>query len=277
VQYQKISARNLKGNLNYKDNVVNLKNIIFDIAQGSIIANGKYDLKSTNLNLEAKMEDCDSNILTQEFLNLPNQIFGKINGKVILSGKNLHTYAGINSIKSNIDFSIDNGKMPKLGSLEYLLRAGNLFKNGLLGLSLNNLIEALTPYKTGEFEKISGNLSINNGEIETLNIFSKGKNLSLFLDGNYSILENFADIKIYGKLSQNITNALGAIGNASINQLFETIAQVKRNKNEKDEKLQKALDKIPPIENETTTPRYFKARVLGDINKDNYIKNFDWI
>ena len=276
VQYDKITAHNLSGNLNYKDGVVDIKNMLLDIADGSINANGKYDIKSTKLNLNAKMENCDSNILAKDFLKLPNQIFGKMDGSLTLSGKNLHTYEGINSIKSKIDFAIDNGKMPKLGSLEYLLRAGNLFKNGLLGLSLNNLIEALTPYKTGEFEKISGNLSIANGEIETLNIFSKGKNLSLFLDGNYSILENFADIQIYGKLSQNISNALGAIGNASINQLVETLTQVKRNKNEKNTQLQQSLDKIPLIENETN-PRYFKARVLGDINKDNYIKNFNWI
>ena len=277
VQYQNIVAQNLKGNLNYKNEVLNLKNIMFNIAQGSIVANGKYDVKSTDLKLEAVMDDCDSNILTKDFLKLPNQIFGKMDGKISLSGKKLHTFEGVNSIKSDINFSIDNGKMPKLGSLEYLLRAGNLFKNGLLGLSLNNLIEVLTPYKTGEFEKISGNLTVNNGEIEKLNILSKGKNLSLFLDGNYSLLENFADIQIYGKLSQNITNALGAIGNASINQLVETITQVKRNKNDKDVKLQQALDKIPSIENETTIPRYFRARVLGDINKDNYIKNFSWI
>ena len=48
-----------------------------------------------------------------------------------------------------------------------------------------------------------------------------------FADGH------FADIKIYGKLSQNISNALGALGNASINQFVDTISQQKRNKNEK--------------------------------------------
>lgn len=277
VQYDKISAQNIKGNLNYKNNIVNIKNMMLDIAQGVISANGNYDIKTTKLKLEAQMSNCDSNILTKDFLKLPNQIFGKIDGTISLSGKKLHTYDGINSIKSNIDFSIDNGKMPKLGSLEYLLRAGNLFKNGIMGLSLNNLIEVLTPYKTGEFEKISGKLSIANGEIETLNIFSKGKNLSLFLDGNYSILENFADIKIYGKLSQNISNALGAVGNASINQLVEALTQAKRNKNEKNTELQNNLDKIPPIESQSSEPRYFKARVLGDINKENYIKSFNWI
>lgn len=276
VQYDRIIAQNLTGNLNYKNGIVDIKDIFLNLADGSITANGKYNIKSTNLNLNAQMLDCDSNILTNTFLKLPNQIFGKINGNLTLSGKNLHTYEGINSIKSSIDFEIENGKMPKLGSLEYLLRAGNLFKNGLLGLSLNNLIEVLTPYKTGEFEKISGSLSINNGEIEKLSIFSKGKNLSLFLNGNYSILENFADIQIYGKLSQKITNALGALGNASINQLVETLTN-RRSKNEKEKELQKNLDKIPAIENESTSPRYFKARVLGDINKDNYIKNFNWL
>ena len=227
--------------------------------------------------MSAKMAKCDSNILTKEFLGLPNQIFGKMDGTLVLSGKNLNTPQGIKNIKSEINFSIDNGKMPKLGSLEYLLRAGNLFKNGILGLSLNNIIEVLTPYKTGEFEKISGSLSIKDGEVEKLNILSQGKNLSLFLEGNYSILEKFAYIEIYGKLSQNISSALGALGNASINQFIATLTQVKRDKNLQDEKLQEKLYKIPPIEIENPQPRYFKAKVLGDINKDNYIKSFNWI
>ena len=40
---------------------------------------------------------------------------------------------------------------------------------------------------------------------------------------------------------------------------------------------QEMLDKIPSIENEETIPRYFSAKVQGDINKDNYIKEFSWM
>lgn len=277
ANYNKITINNLKGNLNYKNGLINLSDVIFDIAQGKINAYGKYDLNSTKLKLSAKMEDCDSNILSRDFLGLQNQIYGKMNGNIELSTKALNTMQAIQNIESKIDFSINNGKMPKLGSLEYLLRAGNLFKNGLLGLSLNNIIEVLTPYKTGEFEKITGNLSISKGEIDRLNILSKGKNLSLLLEGNYSILESFADIKIYGKLSQNISNALGALGNASISQFVDIITQVKRNKYENNSELQEKLDKIPSIEIEDPKPRYFKVKVLGDINKDNYIKSFNWL
>ncbi len=277
VQYNQINAQNLKGNLSYKNSIFNLEKISLNLAQGLIEAKGTYDLKTTKLNLSANMKDCDSNILSKDFLLLSDQIFGKMNGSIALSAKNLNTPQGIRNIKSDINFSINNGKMPKLGSLEYLLRAGNVLKNGIMGLSLNNIIEVLTPYKTGEFEKISGKLSINNAEIENLNIATQGKNLSLFLDGNYSILENFADIEIYGKLSQNVSNALGALGNASINQFVDSLTQNKKNKNEKYAKIQEKLDKIPPIEIDNNKPRFFQAKVLGDINKDNYIKNFNWL
>jgi len=277
VLYDKISSHNLKGNLSYNNGSIKLTNLISDIAQGKISAFGEYNLNTTKLALSAQVKDCDSNELSNNFLGLQNQIFGKMNGDIVLEAKELNTPQGIQNIKSKINFSIDNGKMPKLGSMEYLLRAGNLFKNGLLGLSLNNLLEVLTPYKTGEFEKISGNLAISNAEIDNLNILSQGKNLSLFLEGNYSILDNFADIKIYGKLSQNISNALGALGNASISQFVDVVTQVKRNKNEKDTELQEKLNVIPSIDVENPKPRYFKAKVLGDINKDNYIKSFNWI
>ena len=274
VVYGKINAQNLKGDFNYYDNEFHLKNIVLDIANGSISAKGRYGMNTSKIALRADMNGCDANTLAKQFLNLENQIFGKMNGSIVLSAKNINTPDNIKNVKSEVEFSINKGKMPKLGSLEYLLRAGNLFKNGLLGFSLNNLIEVLTPYKTGEFEHINGQLSINSGEIKNLQIYSQGKNLSMYLDGYYSILENYADIRIYGKLSQNISNALGKVGNVSINQLIGNLSGGK-DKNRSAETIEK-LRKIPSIEIENPEPRYFRAKVQGDINKDNYIKSFNW-
>ena len=274
VIYGKINAQNLKGNFNYNDNEFHLKNIILDIANGTIAAKGRYGMNSSKLALSANMIGCDANTLAKQFLNLENQIYGKMNGSAVLTAKNIKTPDNIKNVKSEVEFSINKGKMPKLGSLEYLLRAGNLFKNGLLGFSLNNLIEVLTPYKTGEFETIKGQLSVDNGEIKKLEIFSQGKNLSLYLDGNYNILENYANIDIYGKLSQNISNALGKVGNASINQLISGLTGNKDKKRSL-ETIEKQ-NKIPSIEIENPEPRYFRAKVMGDINKDNYIKSFNW-
>ncbi len=281
VNYDKITAKNLKGNFDYKNNLFNLKDIIFEIAKGQIIAKGTYSINSTKLNLNAAMENCEANLLTKDFLKMQDQIFGKVNGSMTLSAKNLNTPQGIKTLKSEVTFSINEGKMPKLGSLEYLLSAGNLIKNGILGLSLNNIIQILTPYKTGEFEKISGTLLIKGGEVQDIEILSKGKNLSLYLNGNYSILENFADIDIYGRLSKNVSNALvGKVANASIAQFISSIPIIK---NKNSNKIEENLQKIPSVENESEntsqdkeTKAYFKVKVLGDINKDNYIKSFSW-
>ncbi len=276
VSYDKINAQNLKSDFSFDKEIFDIKSAKLDIANGTIEAKGSYNAKSLNTTLEAKMHDCEANILSEEFLSLPNQLFGKMNGSAKISAKIIDSPETIKGIKSEIDFSIANGKMPKLGSLEYLLRAGNLIKSGIFGLSLNNLIQVLTPYKTGEFEKISGNLQIEDAKIKNLEIYSKGKNLSLFLEGEYNILENFANIKIYGKLSQNISNALGKIGNASLNQFFNAISDIADIKSEKKKQNAEKLSKIPSIETENQTPRYFKVKVLGDINKENYIKSFNW-
>lgn len=276
ISYNKVIAQNLKSTFTYDNNMFVIKSAALDIADGDVELNGKYNTKNTHLNLKANMQNCDSNVLASQFLNLQNQIFGKIDGTASLDAKIENTPDNLKDLKSSVDFSIENGKMPKLGSLEYLLRAGNLVKNGILGLSLNNLIQVLTPYKTGEFEKISGNIKIQDAKIENLEIYSKGKNLSLFLEGKYNILDNYANIQIYGKLSQSISNALGKVGNASLRQIFDAISDIAEIKNEKRKADEQNFSKIPPIENENQSPRLFKVKVLGDINKDNYIKSFNW-
>ncbi|MBR2068943.1 MAG: hypothetical protein IJ877_04190 [Candidatus Gastranaerophilales bacterium] len=273
VNFEKINAQNLKGAFSYKDNLFDLKNIVFNIARGQINAKGNYNLTTTKLNLALDMHDCDANILAKNFLNLKEQIFGKMTGKVQLSTKNLNSPEGIKNIQADVDFSIDNGKMPKLGSLEYLLRAGNILRNGVLGLSLNNLIQVLTPYKTGEFERISGSLKINSGDVQNIEILSKGKNLSMYLIGQYNILDTFADIEIYGRLSQNVSSALGALGNASVKQFISSFTRKKDT--QKSAQIQKYLDKIPLVEGSNQS-EFFSAKVFGDINKDNYIKKFNW-
>ncbi len=273
ISYDKINGQNFKGNFSFDNNIFNLKSAKIDIAEGNLEAYGKYNAKTSKIDLDAKMNNCEANTLAGQFLNLNNQIFGKIKGSAKVSAKAIDTPDNIKDLKSEIDFSVENGKMPKLGSLEHLLRAGNLIKNGLFGLSLNNIIQVLTPYKTGEFEKISGNIQIKDAKIQNLEIYSKGKNLSLFLEGEYDILENFANIRIYGKLSQSISSALGKVGNASLSQFFNAITDIKSEKKRHDEQ---QLLKIPPIENEEQQPRYFKVKVLGDINKENNIKSFNW-
>ena len=84
-------------------------------------------------------------------------------------------------VVGSVVFDVKDGKMPKLGSLEYLLKAGNLVKGGFTGVSLNNVIDVLVPLKTGNFYEIYGKMTVKNGETNDVEISSRGNDLSLFI------------------------------------------------------------------------------------------------
>lgn len=276
IYYNNVKAQNFQGNFKHtKDGVFAFNDVMFDIAGGKIRTNGSYEFDTTQFTINSEIENCDANTLVTDILGTKNQIFGKTNGKINLTGRQLNTSNGINTVKASVDFAIYDGKMPKLGSLEYLLRAGNLLKSGILGFTLNNVIEVLIPYKTGEFKKISGDFIVENGKIDKLNIYSKGDNLSIYTSGNYDIATNVGDFEVLGKLSTKISNLLGPIGNASFNSLVNLFANNKFDKNAND--IVKNADKIPDISGTSNDFRLFAVKILGDLNADNFVKSFNWL
>jgi hypothetical protein len=162
--------------------------------------------------------------------------------------------------------------MPKLGSLEYLLKAGNLLRGGITGLSINSLIDLVTPLKTGEFESISGDLDINGG-ISRVNIYSKGSDLNMYMTGSYSLVSRIADMIIYGSLSKNITSVFGKVKNISISTLLDMIPGIGGS----DKNLPEEISQIPNISNRTNIFRIFKVDIYGDIDGSNYVQNFGWV
>ena len=165
--------------------------------------------------------------------------------------------------------------MPKLGSLEYLLKAGNLITGGIRGLSINGIIDLITPLKTGEFDNINGDIAIHNGIIDTINIYSGSPNLNMYLTGNYNIMSAVANMKIYGNLARNMSTVFGKIKNASLNSLLNTIPFM--NKTEIDEDVRKELEKIPNTKVDSSESRIFAVEVEGNINGDAYVKSFKWV
>ena len=166
--------------------------------------------------------------------------------------------------------------MPKLGSLEYLLKAGNLLKGGLTGLSINGIIDFITPLKTGHFESIKGGIEINNGIADKIQILSTSKDLSIYITGDYNFSNYFANMYVFGRLSKNISTLLGPIGNVSLNTLFNAIPGVDLSE-PSNEKLLNLINKIPMLELSNKAYRVFAAEIIGDINGEDYVKSFRWV
>lgn len=277
VIIDKLILNNLTANGNFdSEKKFNLSHFKFLAANGEI--NGKYSLNSKTLQNEFSIiiDDVDANEFTEKSFNLRNQITGKINGEMNISCLGITQQDCLKSISGHGGFKISKGKMPKLGSLEYLLNAANLVKSGITGLSLNGLIDLITPLRTGEFESIVGTLDLKNGKINNIQIYSQGKNLNLFLSGQIDLSTSIANMKIFGRLLRNTTNILGPIGNASLNALFNTIPGINLSKNS-DNTILESINKIPGVELTSSKYRIFTVDINGDINGNDYVRSFKWV
>lgn len=255
-----------------KNSLLKMNTSGFKMSGGNVSGEISYNFRSGDTKTQLKMKNVDSNTLAEAYLGLKNQIAGKLDGEADVITKGFDDISRLKNLKGNISFSVADGNMPKLGSIEYLLRASNIIYSGLTTLSVNNLIELFKPFKQGAFEQINGNLNINNGVINDIEVYSKGVNMSLYINGKYDIENSDADVKIYGKLGKNIDNLIGAVGNLSANTILNIIPRTKEKSIYEND-----IKRIPEIEYKNQDVRIFRATVEGDINASKSASSFKWL
>lgn len=273
IDYKTSPIEDLKAKFSLdKDGNLNISAENFKVSEG--IAENKitYNFKTGKTDCLFIAKGINSDSTAEAFLGLKNQITGKADVKVSFNTQGLTDLERFRNIKGIIYFSVKNGNMPKLGSLEYLLRASNIFYSGLTTLSINNVIELLKPFKQGTFSTITGVFNLNRGTVENLRIYSQGINMSLYMNGQYNIEDGEADIAIYGKLGKKIENLFGPLGNLSANTLFSIIP---RDKNANSYNAE--LKKIPDIEYKNQDVKYFRATVQGNLNEKDSASSFKWL
>lgn len=253
---------------------VNIDKFSFNIANGTVDGDIKYNLKTLNGATNINIKDTDAQIIAVDFFEMPNQIYGNVTGDIHATCTGLSGVDCINTLSGEGKFEVTDGRMPKLGSLEYLLKAGNLITGGVTGVSINGIIDLITPLKTGEFSSIKGDIHVKDGIADDINVYSSGKDLSMYMTGSYNLSTLVADMEIYGSLSKNFSTLLGKISNASLNTLFNTIPGIKIN--DINPESTSNILKIPNFDKDNVL-RVFKAEIFGDINGNNYVKSFRWI
>lgn len=275
VQIKNIKTTNLEAlcSLNEKM-IMSVDSFKFNIANGIVTGKLNYNLLNNFMQMELDAKDVNANSLTYALFDIQNQIFGSLTGHIDLSCNATNDKTKLTTLNGTGNFNVAEGRMPKLGSLEYLLKAGNLIKGGITGLTMNSIIDIITPMKTGNFSSISGRIRIKDGIAKTVEINSSGKNLNLYIIGNLNLYTSIADMRIFGQLSRKVSTILGAAGNISLNTLFNKIPGISL---DGDNPLVKDLNKIPGIELSNTSSRKFMVEILGDINGDDFVKSFKWI
>ena len=270
-------ANNFKTNFSIDENgVFHADNTQVTVGNGSIIGNIAYNLSNTEFSGDFELQNVDANYVAETLFDGKNQIYGNANGKIFLTSKGIENEEIIKNLSGYVLFDITDGKMPKLGSLEYLLRASNIIKSGITGFSLNSILELLNLVKTGHFSSINGGCKIDNGVANNIEIFSQGENLSLYIHGNYDISQTNAEMEILGKLSKKISTVFGTLGNTSLNTFFKLIPGVSMiDLSRKD--FVENVEKIPTFTNGNYESRTFQAIINGNINESGYVQSFKWV
>lgn len=277
VSVKNVLAKDLTADLSLNEKLLlSMENFKFDVAEGSVKGDFKYNLLNSKSELSLNVDNVNANEMAEALFDLKNQIYGSLTGQADLTCNGKTHKTCMDTISGRGGFRVADGKMPKLGSMEYLLKAANLVKSGVTGLTINGIIELLSPLKTGHFDTINGTFTIDSGLANDVQIFSKGKDLSLFLTGTYNFSTLIADMKVYGRISKKISNVLGAVGNTSINTLFNAIPGVNLDETNNSEAM-KNFSKIPGFEFDDKSYRIFSAEIYGDINGENYVQSFKWV
>lgn len=275
IQLRNINATDFEANasLNSRGDL-EVDKFKFNIAKGALNGKYKFNFNNSNMMLDLNADNINANELSIALFDLENQLYGDMTGSVNMSCSGTNFRHCMETLNGHMEFNVKDGRMPKLGSLEYLLKAGNLVKGGITGLSINSVIDLITPLKTGDFSSIKGRMDINDGKTDNLEILTKGEDLSIFIGGHLNFATSVADMEVLGFLSKKISTMFGPIGNMSINTLFGVIPGVNLSE---DNKLIEKINKIPGIELSEKEYRKFIAIIQGNINGDDYVTSFRWI
>ena len=257
-----------------KNGIADVRHFRFNIANGQLDGQFKYNLTDNRTGIKLEAKNIDANDLSIAVFDLNNQLYGDMTGDISLACDGTNFDNCMKTLNGTAVFDVADGRMPKLGSLEYLLKAGNLIKGGLTGISINSILDIITPLKTGEFSNIHGDIVIKDGIARNMEILSKGKDLNLFITGDYNFSTADAEMEVFGLLSRKISTMFGPIGNLSLNTLFNAIPGVDLSK---DTILLESINKIPGIELSSKDYRKFIAEIKGNINGEDYVTSFKWV
>ncbi len=261
--YKDINFGNLIANLTLKDNKLDLHSNKFDIAEGISTVKVLCDLNKHKYYLRLGVKDVNSDIMTTTLLNLPREISGKASGLIEINTDD--------SMKLNgqIKFAINNGQIQKIGLVEYLMKFASLFRNPLVTIS-PSIFSDIVNIPEGNFDKISGELYIDNNFVKLLKIRSSSPNLSSYIVGCYNLENSDAILRIYTKFSNKNKGAAGFLRKISLSSLANRMPLSSRN----DANYYAAeLKNLPPIDADEKDVQIFLTSVDGDIEHNNFLSS----
>ena len=262
INHKQFDVKNVKLYGNLKNNIVNFTMPKADYASGIVSAKGTYDVKKHDADIYAFASDIDSNAAATKFFKLKDQVEG-----IAFATAHLITKNRLNYTKADINFAIDDGFLPKLGSREFIIsKSKNKKKKFKFTLDKISNIDFSKPNVF--YSNLYGGVSIENNIVKSAKVFSKSDYLSMFIEGKYNIDNERGNLYIWGRHNKTAVKKIRIL-KIPINWVYRFVFKPEHSFIQHQDK----INQIPEVKagknDEIST---FRVHVSGELNSDNKIK-----
>ena len=258
ISHNRILVEDISLSGSLKNNVFNFLMSDVKFANGLLNAYGWYNFSNHSSDIVFSAQNIDSNIVADTAFGLSNQISG-------LASANLHakTTNKLENIAGNASFSIKQGYLPKLGSTEFIISKSKKFKKPLR-IKLSDIINVNISKAEALASDINGSFSLSDFDMQDINLTSQQKYLSLYIEGDYNVEKQDANLQLFGKYNK--------IAPKGVKVLFiplDWILKFAFRPEESKAFYQQKLDKIPSINANKDEEQNFRVKFDGNINTNN--------
>lgn len=250
-----------------ENDILRLKNISSEIFNGKLAGSLNFNLKDETFDSSIMARGVSAAPIFDIISSRKETISGTMDFDTSLKG-NLLTRK---SLKGDIRFDIHNGRMSTLGKLEHLLYAQNVIADSMLRTSLSIVTRAITLKDTGLFKYLRGDITMVDGIANIKIMQSLGPLMSLYIKGQYNPENDYANMIVLGRISDEIMSGLGAFGDFSLNKLMIMLTGEENRYN-----IQPSdIDNLPQLPVKNT--KEFRSVINGIADKPSSVQSFNWI
>lgn len=276
------TAENITCDIAIENNVLKMSNIRGTAYKGTLSGKSEYNFLHTTTKSELHGTNAELNPILNVVTGKVDSTTGKINYNLKMNTIGTNQSQQQRTAKGYIDFSSNNGVMGPLCRFEHFLYAQNLISQSMLKTTIRSVRNALNPKNTGVYTNAKGLIEISNGNAYLKPVTMSGPNMSLYITGRMNIVNSYAEVKIYGRISEEIERTLGDLSKPVPETIMSESSETSLGNlfyNDYNTRVPAAILKaIPPLNPYSgLSSRPFEVVITGNPDNVKSVKSFKWI
>ena len=277
-----MTAENITCDIKTEKNNVKITNIKGMAYKGTISGKAEYNTLLTKTYCDLTGKNADIRLLMTALTGADDNKTGQVDYKVKLNTIGTNKNQQQRTAKGYAEFTARNGIMGPLCRFEHFLYAQNLISQSILKVTVTAVSKVIKPKNTGVYTIANGIMEIQSGTADFKDLTIEGPNMSLYILGKMNFAGNYVDLKIYGRISEDIEKFLGELKNPMPKTILSNSSETSLGNIFYDEYnttvSREVMAKIPPLNPETgISARPFSVIIQGAPENIKAVKSFKWI